>query len=29
MRDGSAGVVDLTPGALLGAMTSEPFIVPH
>ncbi|WP_232520365.1 conjugal transfer protein [Ralstonia solanacearum] len=29
MRDGSAGVMDLTPGALLGAMTSEPFIVPH
>ncbi|CAD17330.1 putative conjugal transfert trbi-related protein [Ralstonia pseudosolanacearum GMI1000] len=29
MRDGSAGVADLSPGALLGAMTSEPFIVPH
>ncbi len=29
MRDGSAGVVDLAPGALLGTMTSEAFIVPH
>ncbi|WP_231663425.1 hypothetical protein [Ralstonia solanacearum] len=27
--DGSAGVTGMEPGALLGTITSEPFIVPH
>lgn len=29
MPDGSSGVVDFKPAALVGAVTSEPFIVPH